>query len=78
MWQEEPKCPLLTFYTFRFFRCSFWKKEALTGAEFIGFSVNEFCSQTPLVTDFYWWKGNVVEFLSLKKEITNEGQETRV
>lgn len=37
-----------------------------------------FSSQTPLVTDFYWWKGNMVELLSLKKEITNEGQETRV
>lgn len=41
VWQGELKCLLLTFYTFRFSRCSFWKREALTGAELIGFSVNE-------------------------------------
>lgn len=53
VWQAELKCPLLTFYTFRFFHCSFWKREALTGAKFVGFSVREFCFfPTPLVTDF--------------------------
>lgn len=42
------------------------------------FSVNEFFffpPQTPLVTDFQWWKGNVAELLSLKKESPDEGQE---
>lgn len=38
-------------YTFRFFRCSFWKREALTGAEFIGFSVNESLPHPKL----HWW-----------------------
>lgn len=77
MWQGELKCLLLTFYTFRFFRRSFWKREALTGAKFIGFSVNEsflllFFTQTPLVTDFQWWEGNVAELLTVIKEIPSK------